>query len=217
MSAPLRIARLTSLFLAFVFSVVGLAVGLNALIKSNQEKSNILKLAQTYLPPGSSVSLNVDDHDVFSAGGVITAACALATVLSLVYMVLTFLPFGGKASTLRLQSASLLFCSVLIFATLIPFDIFFATRSAGISATLDGVAVPASLIQQIEALVGVTPQYKKISYLRLVAILPWFASLFAATAAGVLHAAAGRAGASAYGGAPSTVGTESEKNVEEHA
>ncbi|KAH7912919.1 hypothetical protein BJ138DRAFT_1147266 [Hygrophoropsis aurantiaca] len=205
------LTRLISLFLAFAFSVVGLSVGLNALIKSNQEKNNILKLVQNFLPPGSSVTIDVNDHDIFSVGGVITAVCAVLAVLALVYLVFALLPAGQKSKTLCLQSATLAFGSVWLFAALVPFDIFYATRSAAISATLDGVAVPEALIQQLEGLTGVSPEYKNINYLKLVAILPWFAALFAAVAAGVLYVAAGQV---PYEGAPSTIGTEAEKTAE---
>lgn len=73
------------------------------------------------------------------------------------------------------------------------------------SATLDGVPVPASVIQDVEAVLGFTPVYRDIDYLKLLAVLPWFALLFSVIAGVILHLAARRAGAaeSGYGAATS--------------
>jgi len=190
-SEPLRAARLGALFLSFAFCVIGLSVGLNALVKSNQDRSTIRKAVAA--TPGASV--NIDINDVFSSGAVITAVCALLALLSTVFFAFTWCPVRNKRFWFRLQSCSLLFCSIWLFATLIPFDYFVANRQVQVSASLNGVSVPANVIQTVEAGLGFTPVYKDIDYLVLLAVLPWFALLFSVIAGVVLHFAARRAGA----------------------
>ncbi|KAF9223103.1 hypothetical protein BS17DRAFT_153745 [Gyrodon lividus] len=203
-SEPLRAGRLGALFFSFVFSVIGGSVGLNALVKSNQERSFIRDAA----PVGASVNINV--HDVFSTGAVITTVCALLALLSGVFFTFTWCPVKDKRFWFRFQSCALFFCSIWLLATLIPYDYFFANREAQVTASLGGVPVPASLIQNIEEALGVTSVYKDIYYLRLVAVLPWFALLFSVIAGVVLHFAARRVGdaAGGYDATSSALGAE---------
>ncbi|OAX42765.1 hypothetical protein K503DRAFT_766467 [Rhizopogon vinicolor AM-OR11-026] len=77
------------------------------------------------------------------------------------------------------------FGALWVLATVIACDVLFVTGSSKISATIGEIAVPQSVIQQIEQEIGVSPEYKDKWYLRLCAILPWFAFLFA-TLSGLL-------------------------------
>ncbi|KIJ62310.1 hypothetical protein HYDPIDRAFT_114809 [Hydnomerulius pinastri MD-312] len=185
---PFRAGRLISLFFVFAFSVIGGSVGLNALIKSNQERSSIYKAA----PLGAVIY--VDVHNVFSTGAVITAICALLALLSVLFFIFTlWCPVRDKRFWLRVQSCILFLCSIWLFAVLVAFDYYFANKQAKVSATLDGVAVSDGLIQYIEESLGITPVYRNIHYLLLLAVLPWFALLFSVIAGVVLHLAARRA------------------------
>jgi hypothetical protein len=60
---PLKKARLISLAVAWVFAVIAACVGLNALIKSNQDKSKLKQLA----PPPTVVFIDTNgaSHDTF--------------------------------------------------------------------------------------------------------------------------------------------------------
>ncbi|KAG6332669.1 hypothetical protein ID866_6423 [Astraeus odoratus] len=146
-------------------------------------------------PPLNKLSITTD---IFDVGAVLTAGCGLLAVLSALYFVFTWFAFGNSSTSLRIQSCTLFFCAVWLFATLVPFDLFFATRQASVSATLDGITVSQSIIQNIEEALGISPVYREQSFLKLVAILPWFAFLFAIIAGLILHVAASRV--SAYGG-----------------
>jgi len=194
-SEPLRIARLGALFFSYVFGVIGFSVGLNASVKSNQDLTTIRNGVAEI--PGASV--NIDSNDVSASGGVIIAVCALLALLSIVFFTFTCRPIKNRRFSswfsLRFQSCSLLFGSIWLFATLIPFDYFVANRQVQVSASLDGLSIPASLIQDIEAALGFSPMYKDMDYLVLLAVLPWFALLFSVIAGVVLHFAARRAGA----------------------
>ncbi|KAG2117035.1 uncharacterized protein F5147DRAFT_768424 [Suillus discolor] len=179
-----KILLLVSLFLTFAFSVVGFSVVINALVKSDQESSYIRSVA----PDGAIVDINY--HDIYSVCAVMAAVCALLTILSLVSTFSQISSIGRKQRLLRLQAFLILFGALWLLATVIACDVLFATGSTKITATVGGVALPQSDIQQFEQSIGVSPEYSKQSYLRLCAILPWFAVLFATLSGLLLHKAA---------------------------
>ncbi|KAF8838186.1 hypothetical protein BDN67DRAFT_971941 [Paxillus ammoniavirescens] len=189
-SEPLAAARLGALFLSFTFSVIGGSVGLNAYVKSNQERSYIHHAASS---GGASVTINA--NDVFSAGAVITTVCALLALLSAISVAFMWCPIQNKRFWFRSQSCALFFCSIWLFVTLIPFDYFFTNREAQVTATLGGVPVSDSTLKHVEQVLGVTPVYRDLDYLKLVAILPWFALIFSVISGVLLHISARRAGA----------------------
>lgn len=176
-----KVLLLVSLFLTFAFSAAGLSAVINALVRSNQETSYVKSAA----PNGTIVDVNY--HDVYSVCAVIAAACALLIVLSLVSAFSQISSIGRKQRLLRLQALLMLFGALWLLAAVIACDVFFATRSTKITATFNGVAVSQSVIQQMEQSIGVSPQYSKQWYLRLSAILPWFAVLFATLSGLLLH------------------------------
>ncbi|KAJ4500157.1 hypothetical protein C8R41DRAFT_729756, partial [Lentinula lateritia] len=189
---PLKLHRLLSLFMAFAFAVISGSVGLNSLVKSNQQTSTVKKL----LPAGTS--LVVDDNDVFHSGIVITTISALIALLTLIYILLLLLSHRMTKFTrlsnqlLPFEWMSLAFCAVWLFATQVPFTHFFATRSAQVTAFTGNIQVPPGLVQIVENQLGFTTVYRRIHYLRLLAILPWFAFLFTSIAAGVSFLASRR-------------------------
>jgi len=179
-----KLLLFVSLFLTFAFSVIGWSVVINALVKSNHESSYV----KSAVPGGTVVDINY--HDIYSVCAVIAAACALLTALSLVSIFSQIFSIGLKRPFLRLQTFLMLFGALWLLATVIACDVLFATRSTKITATLNGVTVPQSVVQQIEQEIGVSPVYKNKWYLRLCAILPWFAFLFATVSGLLLHHAA---------------------------
>ncbi|KAI0067053.1 hypothetical protein BV25DRAFT_1768670, partial [Artomyces pyxidatus] len=190
---PLRLHRLLSLGLTWAFGVIGGSVGLNGLIKGNQEKSKL----RHSVPPG--VTVHIDTNDIYQSGVIVTTLCALIAVLATVFIHLTFftrarasgrLPLGARF--LSLQSGILAFCSVWLFATLVAYDDIFSNRTSKVSAFIGNVQLPPAIVQQTEQSFGQSPEYRHIDYLRLVAIIPWFTLLFSSIAAGVLFAASRR-------------------------
>ncbi|GLB40874.1 hypothetical protein LshimejAT787_0900890 [Lyophyllum shimeji] len=184
---PLRGAVLSSLAMAWAWGVIAGSVGLNALIKSNQQKSHLRKS----VPRPTIVTIDTDD--VFQSGVVLTVVGALIAVLSSLSLLSLLVPHSPtrrlSARSLRLQSFLLAFCAAWLFATLVPFTVFFANRSAQVSASVGSVQLPQSIIKQAEQALGTTSVYKRIGYLRLVAILPWITLLFTVVASGVLFVA----------------------------
>lgn len=72
----------------------------------------------------------------------------------------------------------LAFWSLWTFTAIIPFDVFFAKRSARITATLGGIAVPQSLIDALSAQLGVSPVYRKQGYCESFRCVYYFLFLF---------------------------------------
>ncbi|KAI0360765.1 hypothetical protein OH77DRAFT_1378234, partial [Trametes cingulata] len=180
-NVPYRIARLASLFLTFAFGVIGFAMGINALVKSNNQKDLVKREA----PLGAQVDVNTDD--VFDVGCVVTAVCAALAVVSLASIALLLFTRGTGASsvplstrTLPLQGLLLSFLTIWLFASLVPMTDFVANREAKVTATLGGVQLQPSVIKAVEQSLGVTSVYHEIDYLRLAVILPWIAFLFGA-------------------------------------
>ncbi|THU87382.1 hypothetical protein K435DRAFT_762643 [Dendrothele bispora CBS 962.96] len=191
-TAPLKVPRLVALFFSFAWGVIAAGVSISADVKSNQQKS----LLQQLIPQGTS--LDLDTSDVFSTGTVITVVSLLIAVLSLTYLVLLLFVPATSTRTLPIQWISLTFLAVWLFAVQIPFTVFFANRSAGVRVFAGNVQVPDSIVQPLENSFGVTPVYRHIDYLRLVAILPWFTFLFTTIAAIVSFSASRRR--ASYGG-----------------
>ncbi|KAL4252235.1 hypothetical protein ABKN59_005523 [Abortiporus biennis] len=150
---PLKPLRLASLFLTLAFGAIGTGVGINALVKSNNDKD----LVRNNAPAGATVTINTDD--IFDSGAVMTVVCGLITLATLVFFPLVLISRSPKLSnlTLPLQTGIYSFLSIWLFATLIPVTDFFANRQATVTAFV---------------------VYHKIDYLRLAAILPWFTLLF---------------------------------------
>ena len=99
--------------------------------------------------------------DVDTAGIVVTIACGITAALSMISALLLFLK---HTRFFLAQSIGLALCALWIFAGLVAFDFYFHTRSARVTATIGGVAVPQAVISAVEKQLGVTGVYKRIEY-----------------------------------------------------
>ncbi|KAI0087164.1 hypothetical protein BDY19DRAFT_893624 [Irpex rosettiformis] len=177
----LRVPLLGSLLLLFAFGVIGMSVGINALVKFHDEERNLKKAA----PSGASVT--IDASDVLDSGYNVTVMCGILALVS----VLASVP-SLAARWLRVFALLMAFFTTWLFASLVAFTTFFANRSAQVDATLGGLTVPDSVVQTIIASLGATTVYKHVNYLRLPAILPWFTFLFGLTSSVLAFAASRR-------------------------
>lgn len=141
-----------------------MSLGINALAKSNDQKDFL----KTHAPQGATV--NIDTSDVMSVGTIVTVVCGLLALVSVIIFVpLLLLPQGASTRalstrTLPLQTAVLAFLTVFLFAALVPFTDFVATREAEVTAFLGTVQLPQSIIQAAQRQLGVTGVYKDIDY-----------------------------------------------------
>jgi hypothetical protein len=182
---PLKVARVASLTVAWCFSVIASSVGLNALIKSNQQKSKLKKLA-----PAPTV-VTIDTSDIFNVGVLATTVSLVLAILASKSLIGMFLPITKRLirNTLRIQAyIGLLFCTILVGA-MIPYMIYFETHQAKVAAFIGTVQLPDSVIIPVEKSSGSTRIYKDIGYLKLVAIFPWIALFFNLVACAVLFKA----------------------------
>ncbi|PFH49465.1 hypothetical protein AMATHDRAFT_147648 [Amanita thiersii Skay4041] len=182
---PLFFARLAVLLLAWSWAIVGVGVGLNALVKSNQLKTKV-----KHLVPAPTI-VDINDHDVFQTGVVATVVSALIGLLTALFILIQ-LVISLSSTALKLQGSLLGFCTAWLFATLVPFTHYYATRSAHVTASIGGTQLPQQAIQSVQHSLGISNQYKDLWFLRLVAILPWFTFLFTLLATLVLFMAAQR-------------------------
>ncbi|KAF5339770.1 hypothetical protein D9611_009051 [Ephemerocybe angulata] len=168
-TVPYKNARIGSLLVLNVFSVVASCIGLNALIRSNQAISSLKKLVE------APMVLEIDTHSIKSVGIVATVGCLLTGLLSFVFLNMTILPGLRKLSnsTLRLQAILLAFTTTWVFASMVPFMVYYVNNSAGVKAFIGQITVPASLVQQSVAKSGHSTKYSTMWYLRLLAIFPW--------------------------------------------
>ncbi|KLO18275.1 hypothetical protein SCHPADRAFT_127484 [Schizopora paradoxa] len=181
------------LFLAFAWAVIGGSVGINALVKSRNTKNFV----KDHSPQG--VDVNINTNDIFRSGVVLTVACGVLAITALVALNVFFFqrPRAGKLDFSRVLAPLMLFFTLWVFATLIPVTDFAVNRSAIVTATAGGVPVPQSLVDQVQAALGVSPKYWDQHYIHLMAILPWITVLFGFLASIALFAHARRPTAAA--------------------
>ncbi|KAN0079843.1 hypothetical protein V8E55_009409 [Tylopilus felleus] len=187
---PLGVEIRCSLLLSFASALLGFSIGLSGLLRARQELSYI---NQQVVPHGI---IDLGIHDVIVSGAIITAICGLLAVLSVVFFVFTWRPIKHRASFFHIQSWTLFFCAEWLFATLLTFDYFFSSRSAQIIINLNGRPVSPSVIQHLAHILNFTHAYQATYFLRLLAVMPWFACILAVVAGVMLQLAASRADAS---------------------
>ncbi|KAF5361269.1 hypothetical protein D9758_010283 [Tetrapyrgos nigripes] len=185
-STPMRGPRLVALFMSFAWGVIALAVAISAQVKSDDSEDSLKRL----VPQGTTLTIN--SGDVRSSGTVIAVVSGIIALLSFIYIVLILFFSNLATRSLPIQWASLAFLAVWLFATQIPFTVFFANREAQVTIVANGVTLPSVLVNQLEQSLGVTPVYRHIDYLRLVAVLPWITFLFTVIGAVVSFSASRR-------------------------
>ena len=120
--------------------------------------------------------------DVYHSGVVLTTVCTLIAVLSTLFFLLTLWSSTQRAAsssgkqdlatrTLPIQSIVLGFCSVWLFATIIPFTDFFANRAANVTAFINGVQLPPAAVSAAQQSLGATSIYHKLYYCECISVL----------------------------------------------
>lgn len=163
-TTPYKAAHLATLFLTFAFSVIGFATGINALVKSNDQKN----LVKEQAPLGAVVTINTGD--IFKVGCVVTAVCAALAVLSLASIALLLFTCSAKSGvllstrTLPLQGGLFVFLTLWLFAALVAMTDFVANREAKVTAFIGTLQLQPAVIKTVEAQLGVTSVYREINY-----------------------------------------------------
>ncbi|KZT37325.1 hypothetical protein SISSUDRAFT_1048648 [Sistotremastrum suecicum HHB10207 ss-3] len=195
----LRTQRLVALILTWIFAVIGFSTGINARVKTDQNKSFV----QSHVPiPGTIVSINTHTLDI--PGDILVTGCAgLAFFSSLFILIHLIFPSPtshshsiAKRTTSRgfetLEGAVLLFWTTWTAASGAATLAIARTKSAVVSATLNGTPLPQSFIDQEAKALGQNPAYWAQSYVRLFTIIIWPAVLFGLLATLLTFIAASR-------------------------
>lgn len=199
----LQTARLASLVLSTAFGIVGMAVGINALIKYKEQKREL----EGAVPAGATV--NIDTGDILNTGYVVTVVSGLIALASFIFLIPAAIPtLARRTGSHRIQSFTLGFLTIWLFAALVAFTALFSNRSAKVTAFLGSLSIDQATIQQIVRSLGAHTKYSEIDYrtfhslvgnshydsavsaVRLPAILPWFTFLFGTTSSALLFAEA---------------------------
>jgi hypothetical protein len=148
-----------SLSLTSAFGIIGGSVGLNALIKSNQEKGYLKSHA-------SPAQLQINTNDILFSGIVVSVVCASISVIAFTSTQLMVIPglrkLGDK--TKKFRGGLMLFFTLWLLAALIPYTIFFATRDAIVKAWIMGQQLPQSVVDETAKKLGATASYKQTHY-----------------------------------------------------
>jgi hypothetical protein len=92
--------------------------------------------------------------------------CGIIVALSALFILLLVIPGSAKLSsrTLLFQSLALLSCCIWVFSAVVPFDVYVAQHQASVTAYTGGVQVPQIIVQQVQNALGLTSEYRHISY-----------------------------------------------------
>ena len=198
-SVPWFTTRVVSLLLAWCWGIIGAAsgkhysflffspsdflrnwfnnglIGINALVKSNDQKSAVNRA----VPRPTIVTINVRGNgyvswlafleflfrtDVYVLGVLTSTACILIVAFTTTFLGMTLCRPKSFRSTLFFQAVLLISSSAWLFSVLVPLTIFHAKRSAKVNAYLDGIQLPSYVVNTVENALDITSVYKRIQY-----------------------------------------------------
>ncbi|KAF8186074.1 hypothetical protein K438DRAFT_1973449 [Mycena galopus ATCC 62051] len=219
---PLKFPRLISLFLAWAWSLISIAMGINAFVQANKKKNDIRSQVPAYIPTSfldALIAISINTNDIVHASVVAAAVAALILVLTTIYIALMVVDSNGRSGistrTLSVQYISLGFLALALFATEIPETLFVFERSAKVSVSIGGFSIPSNILSIVEQALGAQTAYKSFSSLKLFAILSWVTVFFTFVAAIVSFLASRNARRNTSRGPPlSSAEPKAEPNAE---
>jgi hypothetical protein len=179
----LKLPLALTLFINLAFAVAGLGVLANAFVKSNDEQSNVRRL----LPSGTTITINssgaglikpspalsnVFVHftipDLLNPGKVSATIHALLIVLSLLSLFVLHTARYSSPRGFFFLALALGFAAVWLFATTIAFTVVFANDAAHVTASSNGVPLPAAVIADQARTLGLNAEYRNHHYRQFV-------------------------------------------------
>ena len=100
--------------------------------------------------------------DLYQSGVVVTTVCTILALLTAIFFIVTLVWPNRATGSLKIQVWIFTFFNLWLLATEIPYTVFLATRSAKIDAFLDGVQLPAQVVQATIAADGESAKYTKL-------------------------------------------------------
>ncbi|CCA72290.1 hypothetical protein PIIN_06224 [Serendipita indica DSM 11827] len=196
---PLKNARLVSLALAWCFGVIGGSVGINSIVKRNQQVADLKRLV-------APIRLWVDTFDLINSGIVLAVGCGVLSVVCSIWIGLILLDSRKRTTEgthisraplstrlLKFEWISLAFMDIWILACAIPVTYIGRTGNAHVRAFLANNELAPSVVAATQSRLGVKSDYWHNYSVKLQVIPPWFTLLFGVIAAAISFTAARKA------------------------
>jgi hypothetical protein len=102
--------------------------------------------------------------DIFTSGTCATTASLLIAVLTFIFFWLNLYPAIPFRVSPRVQAASLLFASLFLLGSMIPYMIFFLHGRASVKAFIGQIQLPDGIVKNVQNASGMDGVYKKFHY-----------------------------------------------------
>jgi len=183
---PLKKLRLITLFPAWVLCGSSSGIGIHALIRLKDDKAAFKELVP------APIVVFINTRDIFGAGVAVTVALLLTSMVIFNRIIATYRPpTRDWGRNLRFQSFVLLLGCAFLFASMVPYMVFFVNRQASVKAFIGTTQQPDAAIKAVEDASGFTRTYKKVYSLKLLAIFPWISLASTLVPAAILYVAGG--------------------------
>lgn len=106
--------------------------------------------------------------DIYVLGVLACAACLLIVMFTTTFLCVTLCRPKSFHRTLFFQATLLISSGAWLFSVLVPLTVFHAKRSARVNAYLDGIPLPAYIVNTVENALDITSVYKRIHYCKVV-------------------------------------------------
>ena len=100
--------------------------------------------------------------EVYQPGVIITTLCTTLALLAAIFIFVTLVWPKRATGSLKIQAGIFTFFSVWLFATQIPYTVFVAKHRAKITAFLNGLQLPAPVVQAALSEAGESDKYSKL-------------------------------------------------------
>lgn len=104
--------------------------------------------------------------DIRRPGYAVTIASFVVCIIALFCFIITLAMarVGPSSRNFLVQALCLLICTLWLLGSVIAYTVVFATRSADVTASLYGIPIPQSIINQFLQQHGINVQYRHIHY-----------------------------------------------------
>ena len=111
--------------------------------------------------------------DIFISGACATVASTFIGIFAFFFFIYTFITttttitgpcLSSVSNPLRIQVILLSIATLFLLTSMVPYMLFFCTRSASVKAFVGGSQIQDSVVQSVARSLGVTAEYKSVSY-----------------------------------------------------
>ena len=111
--------------------------------------------------------------DIYISGACATVASTFIGIFAFSFFIYTFITttttitgpcLSSVSNPLRIQVILLSIATLFLLTSMVPYMLFFCTRSASVKAFVGGSQIQDSVVQSVARSLGVTGEYKSVSY-----------------------------------------------------